>query len=41
MKVYVYTVNDVREANGLAQLGIDGIFTDFPDKMLKAQDPLG
>ncbi len=37
MKVYVYTVNDVAEADHFARLGVDGIFTDFPDRMLEAQ----
>lgn len=29
-KVFVYTVNDPAQAQHLAQLGVDGIFTDWP-----------
>lgn len=32
--VYVYTVNDIEYAKQLQQIGIHGIFTDFPEKML-------
>jgi glycerophosphoryl diester phosphodiesterase len=34
--VFVYTVNDPREAVDLANFGIDGIFTDDPASMLRA-----
>lgn len=33
-KVWVYTVNTKRSARRLARLGVDGIFTDRPDRML-------
>jgi glycerophosphoryl diester phosphodiesterase len=36
MKVYVYTVNDRDECLRLRKLGIDGIFSDFPDRFLEA-----
>ncbi|MBX2880802.1 MAG: hypothetical protein KTR32_12750 [Granulosicoccus sp.] len=32
--LYAYTVNDSTEATKLLQWGIDGVFTDFPDRML-------
>ena len=32
--VYVYTVNELEYARQLQQIGIHGIFTDFPEKML-------
>lgn len=32
--VYVYTVNKLEYAEQLQQIGIHGIFTDFPEKML-------
>ena len=32
--VYVYTVNELEYAKHLQQIGIHGIFTDFPEKML-------
>jgi len=31
--VYAYTVNDPREALRLRELGAQGVFTDFPDKL--------
>ena len=34
-KVWVYTVNTKRSAVRLAKLGVDGIFTDRPDRMLR------
>lgn len=30
VKVYVYTVNEAREANELAKIGVDGIFCNYP-----------
>jgi glycerophosphoryl diester phosphodiesterase len=32
--VYVYTVNDVEYADQLQHIGVHGIFTDFPERML-------
>lgn len=32
--VYVYTVNDPAEMRALHALGVDGIFTDYPDRAL-------
>ncbi|MBQ62530.1 MAG: glycerophosphodiester phosphodiesterase [Gammaproteobacteria bacterium] len=36
LKVYVYTVNDLDEIRQMEALGVDGIFTDFPDRVLSA-----
>lgn len=33
LKVLVYTVNDPKEMLEMQQMGIDGIFTDYPDRM--------
>lgn len=33
-KVYVYTVNDPAEMRALRALGVDGVFTDYPDRAL-------
>jgi glycerophosphoryl diester phosphodiesterase len=32
LKIHVYTVNDPGEMRRLRALGVDGIFTDFPDR---------
>lgn len=32
LKVFVFTVNRPAEAEGLRAIGVDGIFTDFPDR---------
>lgn len=34
MKVYAYTVNDQHEMLQLRALGIDGVFTDYPERAL-------
>ena len=34
IKVYVYTVNDPAEMRLLHGLGVDGVFTDYPDRAL-------
>jgi len=31
MKFYVYTVNTIDELNYVKELGVDGVFTDFPE----------
>lgn len=33
LAVYVYTVNDPEEYRRLAALGVDGVFTDVPDRL--------
>ena len=35
-RVYVYTVNEVNEAQRLRLLGVDGIFSDFPQKIIES-----
>ncbi|MDD4931259.1 MAG: glycerophosphodiester phosphodiesterase family protein [Candidatus Colwellbacteria bacterium] len=32
LKVFVWTVNDLEDITLMKKLGVDGIFTDFPDK---------
>src|SRR3989338_2222137 len=34
LKVFVWTVNSVSEAQQLAEMGVDGIFSDFPDRLV-------
>lgn len=34
LKVFVYTVNDPADIRSLKGLGVDGIFSDFPDRVL-------
>lgn len=31
LKVFVFTVNDLRDVMRLAAMGVDGVFTDFPE----------
>lgn len=35
-RVLVYTVNDAQDALGLAAIGVAGVFTDWPDRLLQA-----
>ena len=35
LKVYAFTVNNLKEGRRLRDLGVDGVFTDFPDKFQK------
>ncbi|AKE51689.1 glycerophosphodiester phosphodiesterase [Kangiella geojedonensis] len=34
MKVYVHTVNDLDKINHSRTLGVDGVFTDYPDRVI-------
>ena len=34
MKVFVYTVNRTRDAERLKAMGVDGMFTDYPERFL-------
>ena len=36
MAVLVYTVNEVEAALGMRKLGVNGVFTDYPDRLLEA-----
>ena len=36
MKVFVYTVNHLDDYHRLRKMGVDGIFSDFPDRFLDA-----
>lgn len=38
LKVFVYTVNDIRLFEELSNMGIDGIFTDYPDRFIQWRD---
>jgi glycerophosphoryl diester phosphodiesterase len=33
LKVFVYTVNEPGQIEAMRQIGIDGVFTDFPDRV--------
>ena len=33
MKVFVWTVNDSKDVEQMKQLGVDGIFSDYPDRI--------
>lgn len=35
LQVHVWTINETEEMKRLAELGVDGIMTDYPDKLLK------
>ncbi|MDP8207094.1 MAG: glycerophosphodiester phosphodiesterase family protein [Candidatus Electryonea clarkiae] len=35
LKVFVYTVNHFEEFSWMRELGVDGVFSDFPDRILK------
>ena len=35
LKVYVYTVNKIDDIKRMMAMGVDGVFTDYPDRVLK------
>lgn len=35
LKVYVYTVNDPEDIQAMAALGVDGVFTNYPERVLE------
>jgi glycerophosphoryl diester phosphodiesterase len=35
LKVFVYTVNDVRLFDELSNMGVDGVFTDYPQRFMQ------
>lgn len=34
LKVYVYTVNETEEIRRVSEMGVDGVFTNFPERVL-------
>jgi glycerophosphoryl diester phosphodiesterase len=38
MNAHVYTVNDIARIYKLKQMGVDGVFSDFPERIIKARD---
>lgn len=38
LSVHVYTVNDTEEMERLMEWGVDGLFTDYPDRLLELTD---
>lgn len=41
LKVKVWTVNDVKSMEALINMGVDGIITDYPDRLRQVLDKLG
>ena len=41
LKVFVYTVNTVRDIQKVHALGVDGVFTDYPEKVVDYLSKLG
>lgn len=37
-KIFVYTVNKPKDIRAMLNLGVDGIFSDFPDRVLNVTD---
>jgi glycerophosphoryl diester phosphodiesterase len=35
MKVFVYTVNRTVDCERMKAMGVDGIFTDYPERFIK------
>ena len=35
LKVFVYTVNHPDDIERMYQLGVDGVFSDYPDRVLE------
>ncbi|MEC9305065.1 MAG: glycerophosphodiester phosphodiesterase family protein, partial [Pseudomonadota bacterium] len=35
LSVHVYTINEQDEMKRLMALGVDGLFTDYPDRLLE------
>ena len=38
LQVHVWTINDANEMQNLIEMGVDGIMTDYPDRLLKLLD---
>ncbi len=41
LKVFVYTVNNPADIKRMKAIGVDGVFTDYPDRALKALQEAG
>ena len=41
LKVHVWTVNKIEDMQWLMDLGVDGIITDYPDRLLSLLDRRG
>jgi len=41
LEVKVWTVNDVEQMEALIKMGVDGIITDYPDRLRKVLQRLG
>jgi len=39
LKVFVYTVNDPADIEAMRAVGVDGVFSDFPDRVLLTNPP--
>ena len=37
-RVYVYTVNQPEDIKKMNELGVDGIFTDYPERVIKCRN---
>jgi len=35
LKVYVYTVNEPEDLQAMVGLGVDGVFTNYPERVLE------
>lgn len=36
-KVFVYTVNEPTDISAMRAIGVDGVFSDYPDRVLSTQ----
>jgi glycerophosphoryl diester phosphodiesterase len=35
LKVFVYTVNELSDIQAMRSVGVDGVFSDFPDRVIE------
>ena len=38
LKVFVYTVNQPEEIEKMIEMGVDGVFTNYPDRVLQYKE---